>query len=166
LNAGLAWWLADSEVAWISVFQDDVDVHPDCLAQIARLQDARLRPILSGRACPLHRCYGGETIEGVETLRYRSLPGIHLHAHRDYWRGVLPIPTPYLGAPKPHGGLPGQGSDEDFWVTCWSPRSIVKRGGWVTCVPGLVRTFAPDEAPSTWGADPPHRPDPPLAQRP
>jgi hypothetical protein len=162
MNAGLAWWLADSEVVWISVFQDDVDVRPDCLAQLARVQDARLRPILSGRACRLHRCYGVETVEGVGTLRYRSLPGIHLHAHREYWRGVLPIPTPYLGAPKPHGGLPGQGSDEDFWVTCWSPRSIVKRGGWVTCVPGLVRTFAPEEAHSTWGARPPRPPDPPL----
>jgi hypothetical protein len=65
----------------------------------------------------------------------------------------MPIPTPYLGAPKPTGGRPGQGSDEDWWVTAWSPNAIAKRGGYVICVPGLVRTF--DVERSTW-AKPKH----------
>jgi len=162
-NVGLAWWLADPDVAWISSFQDDVDVHPETLRRLALVQDARRRPILTGRADAAHPSFGRERIAGVEVVRMRSAPGVHLHAHRDYWRDVLPIPTPYLQAPKPDRGRAGQGADEDFWVTCWSPRSIAKRGGYVACVPGLVRTFASRARSSTWNprAAPP---DPPLAR--
>lgn len=162
LNVGLAWWLGDPDVAWISSFQDDVDVHPETLRRLARVQDARTRPILAGRADPAHPSFGRERVAGVEIVRMRSAPGVHLHAHRDYWASVLPIPTPYARAPKPDGGRPGQGSDEDFWITCWSPRSVVKRGGFVVCVPGLVRTFASQARASTWDSSE-HAPDPPLS---
>jgi hypothetical protein len=163
LNVGIAWWLGEPDVAWISCFQDDVDVHPDALRRLARVQDRRARPLLTGRVDARHPSFGRERIAGLEVVRMRSAPGVHLHAHRDYWSDVLPIPTPYARAPKPTGGRPGQGSDEDFWITCWSPRSIVKRGGWVVGVPNLVRTFVSQGPDSTWNrrstsADPPLAP--------
>jgi len=163
LNAGISYWLADPGIEWISCFQDDVEVRADAMQVLARVQDERARPLLTGRRDLDHREYGSETIDGLAVLRLRSAPGVHLHGHRDYWRGVLPIPTPYLGAPKPNRGLPGQGADEDFWVTCWSPQSIVKRGGFVICVPGLVRTFASHPSESTWSDRGLPAPDPPLA---
>jgi hypothetical protein len=104
-------------------------------------------------------------VNGVDVLYKRSLAGIHLHAHRDYWRSVLPIPSPYLGAPKADAPRPGQGADEDWWITAWAPESVAKRGRFVTVVPGLVRTFNTLEHGSTWGnefaeglIDPPIKP--------
>jgi hypothetical protein len=149
-NAGLAYWLADPEVEWISVFQDDVDVRPDALEVLARVQDADSRPILTGRYAAEHPVHGRGVVAGHEVLYQRSTRGTHLHAHRAYWEQVLPIPTEYLGAPKRDRGRAGQGSDEDWWVTAWAPRSVAKRGGYVTCVPGLVRHFAHREEESTW----------------
>jgi hypothetical protein len=83
----------------------------------------------------------------------RGISGQHIHAHRDYWRGVLPIPSPYLGAPRPGGGLAGQGPEEDFWISVWSPDSISKKGGYVACLPGLVRAFLTSAEDSTWERD-------------
>jgi glycosyltransferase involved in cell wall biosynthesis len=151
MNVGIEYWLADPEIDWISYFQDDVDVRPDALAVLAEVQDPQERPILAGQDAAEHPNYDVTEIAGHKVLLKRSMPGQHLHAHRDYWRGVLPIPTPYLGAPKPDRGKPGQGADEDWWITAWSPNSITKRGGYVVCVPGLVRTFNPDAETSTWG---------------
>ena len=151
MNMGLEYWLADPDIDWISYFQDDVDIHPDTLKVLAQIQDPRDRPLLAGRDALEHPNFGTGEIAGYKVLYKRSMPGQHLHAHRDYWRGVMPIPTPYLGAPKPDLGKPGQGADEDWWITCWSPRSIVKQGGYVVCVPGLVRSFRTSAADSTWG---------------
>ncbi len=151
MNAGLDYWLADPDIHWISYFQDDVDIHPDTLKILARVQDPLTRPLLAGRDAAEHPTFGTDEIAGHKVLYKRSMPGQHLHAHRDYWRGVMPIPTPYLGAPKPDKGKPGQGADEDWWITCWSPQSIVKRGGYVVCVPGLVRSFRTGADESTWG---------------
>ncbi|MBW2314644.1 MAG: glycosyltransferase [Deltaproteobacteria bacterium] len=166
VNAGIGYWLADPAVDWISLFNDDVDVRPDALEMLARVQDPRTRPLLTGRSDPLHSDFGGDTIDGVEVRWLRSAPGVHLHGHRDYWRDVLPIPTPYLAAPKRDGGLPGQGADEDFWITCWSPRSIAKRGGYVACIPGLVRTLTHQPLDSTWSEGSAAAEDPPLAPPP
>jgi len=151
MNAGLEYWLADPDIDWISYFQDDVDINPDTLKVLAQIQDRRDRPLLAGRDALEHPNFGIGEIAGYRVLYKRSMPGQHLHAHRDYWRGVMPIPTPYLGAPKPDKGKPGQGADEDWWITCWSPQSIVKQGGYVVCVPGLVRSFRTSAADSTWG---------------
>ena len=139
INTGVAFWLADPDVEWISVFADDVEVQPNLLTVFAEIQDPVERPLLVGRYAEEHPTFGEETIAGHRVLRQRSSPGFPLHAHRDYWRDVLPIPTPYLGAPKPAGGRPGQGSEADWWVGSWAPRSITKRGGFIICVPGLVR---------------------------
>lgn len=151
MNVGISYWLADPDITWISYFQDDVDVEPDIFKILEEIQDPQERPLLAGRDALEHPTVRTEDIAGYEVLLKRSMPGQHLHAHRDYWSGVLPIPTPYLGAPKPDKGKPGQGADEDWWITAWSPNSIAKRGGYVICVPGLVKTFRTSAQDSTWG---------------
>ena len=151
MNVGLSYWLADPDIDWIAYFQDDVDVHPDTLKALAQIQDPIVRPILTGRDALEHATFGTGKIAGYNILSKKSMPGVHLHAHRDYWLGVMPIPTPYLGAPKHDKGKPGQGADEDWWITAWSPKSITKQGGYVTCVPGLVETFCLTAQTSSWG---------------
>ncbi|HEY9641312.1 MAG TPA: glycosyltransferase [Coleofasciculaceae cyanobacterium] len=151
MNVGLEYWLADPQIDWISYFQDDVDIHPETLKVLEQIQDPHDRPLLAGRDALEHPNFGTGNIAGYPVLYKRSMPGQHLHAHRDYWRSVMPIPTPYLGAPKPDRGKPGQGADEDWWITCWSPHSITKRGGYIVCVPGLVRSFRTAADESTWG---------------
>ena len=151
MNVGLNYWLADPDIDWIAYFQDDVDVHPNTLKTLAQIQDPHKRPVLTGRNALEHPTFGTDKIVGYDILYKRSTSGIHIHAHRDYWRGVMPIPTPYLGAPKQNKGKPGQGADEDWWITCWSPQSIAKRGGYIVCVPDLVQTFCMSADESTWG---------------
>ncbi|MBD2464220.1 glycosyltransferase [Oscillatoria sp. FACHB-1407] len=151
MNVGISYWLADPGIIWISYFQDDVDVDPNLFEVLDAVQDREERPLLTGRDALEHPTVKTENIAGHRVLLKRSMPGQHLHAHRDYWSAVLPIPTPYLGAPKPDKGKPGQGADEDWWITAWSPNSITKRGKYVVCVPGLVRTFRPTAENSTWG---------------
>jgi glycosyltransferase involved in cell wall biosynthesis len=138
LNLGISQWLADPTIAWISTFRDDVNVRADTLTVLAQIQSLQY-PILTGRDAPEHPIIQTQTIADHSVLFKRSSPSIHFHAHRSYWASVLPIPTPTLD-------LPGQGTDEDWWITAWSPNSIVKKGGNLVCVPGLVSTFA-DEAP-------------------
>lgn len=152
INVGLSYWLADPDIDWIAYFQDDVDVQPDTIKVLAQIQDLVDRPILSGRDAIAHDTFGTDKIAGYDVLYKKSMPGTHLHAHRDYWRSIMPIPTPYLGAPKHNqGNPPGQGSDGDWWITTWSPQSITKRGGYITCVPGLIKTLCLTAQESTWG---------------
>ncbi|MDX2212966.1 MAG: glycosyltransferase [Oculatellaceae cyanobacterium bins.114] len=151
INVGIGYWLADPEITWISYCQDDVDVTPDLFKILAEVQDRDERPLLTGRDALEHPTVRIEDIAGHRVLLKRSMPGQHLHAHRDYWSAVLPIPTPYLGAPKPDKGKPGQGADEDWWITAWAPNSITKQGKYVVCIPGLVQTFRPMAEDSTWG---------------
>jgi hypothetical protein len=153
LNVGISYWLGDPQVAWISCFQDDVDVHPSIFAHLEKVQEPTVRPILTGRLSGRHPTYGRECVGGEEIILMRGISGQHIHAHRDYWRGVLPIPSPYLGAPRPGGGLAGQGPEEDFWISVWSPDSISKKGGYVACLPGLVRAFLTSAEDSTWERD-------------
>jgi hypothetical protein len=93
---------------------------------------------------------GEKCIDGRTLLYQASCPGTHLHGHRRYWERLLPIPTPYFGAPKKDRGRDGQGADEDWWITCWSPHSITKQGGAVAVIPGLVRTTSASKTDSTW----------------
>lgn len=153
LNMGISYWLADSAIEWISSFNDDVDVHPGLLAIMEKVQERKLRPLCTGHDAYEHPSKTQTNIAGQFVLIKNSCRGVHLHAHRDYWKGVMPIPTPYLGAPKQNKGLRGQGADEDWWITCWSPNSVVKRGLYVTCVPGLVRVFLYSATDSTWGCN-------------
>jgi hypothetical protein len=152
VNVGISYLLADPDVEWISSFDDDTEVRPDLLQALKSVQDARLRPLLTGWLSAAHASVGRETIAGREVSLQLSAAGVHLHAHRDYWRGVMPVPTPYLGAPKTEGRgrRPGQGCDCDWWICSWSPKAITKRGGHVVCVPGLVSHFAVLPSESTW----------------
>jgi hypothetical protein len=87
-------------------------------------------------------------------------PGIHLHAHRDYWEKMLPIPTAYFQAPRRWPDAPPRGADEDWWISQWCPRSVVKQGQYLAVLPGLVRTTSLLASESTWGN--PGEPEPPL----
>jgi glycosyltransferase involved in cell wall biosynthesis len=147
LNTGVSYWLADPHIDWISCFRDEVDVHPDLLAVLAQIQDPRDRPLLSGRDASEHAVLKTEAIGPYIVLLKRSTSGVHLHAHRTYWAGVLPIPTPDV-----QHDTSGRGTEEDWWITAWSPRSVVKQGGAVVCVPGLVRTVTETLAEDNWRA--------------
>ncbi len=164
INLGVDYWLVDPAIQWISYHQDDTDVRADLLSLLIPLGDALERPILTGRKPMEFEDYGSVLLKEQEVLLYRDCPGLHLLAHRDYWQSVLPIPSPYLGAPKPGAGLGEMGPEEDHWVTAWSPNSIAKRGGYVHCLPGLVRTFSESANQSSWGKaaqyiDPPLKAD-------
>jgi hypothetical protein len=155
INAGIAFWLADPACQWITLFSDDVDVRPDTLKVLWEVQDAASqaqragpRPVLAGRYAPEHPLFGKGQVAGHEVCYQRSSPGFPMHAHRSYWQDVLPVPTLYLGAPKP--GHNGQGSGTDWWITAWSPKSVTKKGLFVICIPGLVRHFANATDQSTW----------------
>jgi glycosyltransferase involved in cell wall biosynthesis len=146
LNMGISYWLADPQATWISYFRDNVEVHPEILTVLCQIQDPTKRPLLTGRDAAEHLDFGEEAIAGYQVRLKRSVPGIHLHAHRDYWKNVLPIPTPDLKENRSE-----RGTEEDWWITAWSPQSITKRGGYVICVPGLIRTVD-DPEDSSWGA--------------
>ncbi len=152
ISIGVDYWLADPDIEWISYHQDDTENSPDCLDILDKIKDAKERPLLTGRLPPEYTAHGSVEIRGLKCYLLRDCPGQHLYAHREYWSGVIPIPTAYLGAPKKNCGRGGIGAEEDHWITAWSPNSIVKQGRYVTCVPGLVRTFATNPVDSTWGA--------------
>lgn len=155
-NVGLSVLMADPAVRWISCFQDDVDVRPDALQRLAVVEDAETRPIITGYDADDHQPVDQVEIAGLTVKRKRSTPAMHLHAHVDYWAGVMPIPSPYVGAPKPIKGA----SLEDWWIVNDAPRSAERRGILVVCLPGLVRTFLWHRDDSTWDNE--NQPDPAL----
>jgi hypothetical protein len=147
INAGIAYWLADPDVAWISYFQDDVDVDPGLFEVLAVYEDAKTQPVMTGLDTNEHAALSTVEADG-RTLKYKdNSTGMHLHCHRDYWTAVLPVPARYLGAPKAGRG----GSGADAWIVKRAPGSVVARGLSVLCVPGLVTTFAWRGEDSTWG---------------
>lgn len=154
-NVGISHWLAHPEIDWISAFDDDVELVPEALRTIdavcARSPYPRESTLITGHDNPAHPAHGDGVIAGFRIRLARSAAGLHLHAHRDYWSGVLPVPTQYFRAPKPTGGLyPGQGCDTDWWIACWAPLSCVKRGAEIIVVPGLVTNRGGGY--STWGS--------------
>ncbi len=153
-NVGLSALLAELEIAWISAFDDDVELAADGVERLLRVTRA-LGPIArlnlySGYASPHHRAHREDVIGGEPVLVCRSCSGQHMHAHRSYWEAVIPIPTAYARAPKKAGGVfAGQGDDTDWWCSNWAPRSAIKRGASVYVLPGLATTFG--QGRSTWG---------------
>jgi hypothetical protein len=160
LNAGLSYWLADPKIEWISYLQDDVEVRADLLAALARVQDPEHYPLLTGRYNSLQKFYGEQEVNGQKILLQRMAAGIHLHGHRRYWEKMLPIPTSYFQAPRRWPDYPLRGADEDWWISLWSPHSVVKQGKYIAVLPDLVRTTTVLPAESTWGN--PGLPDPLL----
>lgn len=132
INAGVSYWLNDATIRWVSCFQDRVEVKPDAIALLQKVQDAHARPLLVGDDDPNHETVRSDSVNGIALKLKRSSSGIHFHAHRDYWASLLPIPTVVSG------DEPVAATNENGWITSWSPQSIVKRGGYVVCVPGLV----------------------------
>jgi len=154
LNTGLGYWLSDPLVEWISYLQDDTEVRPDLLQVLAHFQDAEKQPILSGRNSVRHVAFAEELRDGWTILWKKMTAGTHLHAHRRYWEKIIPIPAPFFRSPARLPDFPKKGGAfEDWWITQWSPHSIVKQGGAVCIVSGLVRTFVFDPADSTWGGE-------------
>lgn len=152
LNIGLSYWLADKSIEWISYFQDDVEVDPDVLLVLRDVQHLKDRPLLTGHDAAEHPVKAtADGINGVDVLYKESCRATHMHAHRDYWTSVMPIPTRELGAPKPVPGQPrGLGSNVDWWIATWAPSSVKMTHRYVTCVPGLVRTFLWKKEDSCW----------------
>jgi hypothetical protein len=149
LNCGIGYFLADETVTWISTFNDDVAVDPALYQQLGALEASGEFPLMTGYLSPHHKVLGTRMVGGIEVRLCRSLSGLHMHGARDYWRALVPVPTPYLGAPKPTGGFPGQGADEDWWIGSYAPRAVAKTGGFIAAVPGLVSHLGAEA--STWG---------------
>jgi hypothetical protein len=153
-NVGLLILFSELEIEWISIFDDDVNLAAGGAARLRSVTQS-LGPtaannLYSGYASPKHRIERETLIGGERVSIYRSCSGQHMHAHRSYWEGIVPIPTAYPRAPKLAGGLfPGHGSDTDWWCSNWAPRSVMKRGGSVYVLPGLVTTRGSGR--STWG---------------
>lgn len=167
LNIGLAYWLADKRIEWISYFQDDVEVDPDVLLVLRDIQHLKDRPLLTGHDAAEHPVKAtADGINGVDVLYKESCRATHMHAHRDYWAAVMPIPTRELGAPKPVPGQPrGLGSNVDWWIATWAPSSVKMTHRYVTCVPGLVRTFLWKKGDSCWDNEQKAGEDAPLHRR-
>lgn len=163
LNTGVSYWLADRRYDWISYFQDDVEVDPLLFEVLGALNEPERYPLLTCHDAPEHLA-ATEIMDpaGIRVLLKENCRATHLHAHRDYWRDVMPVPTRELGAPKRiEGMMRGIGSNVDWWIARNCPRSIVARGGRIACVPNLVRSFYYEKQHSTWdnevrsGAEPP-----------
>lgn len=155
MNAGIFYWLADPTIQWISTFQDDVDVHPRVMKELARVQHAETFPLLCGRVAPDYLQLDRLLINGVTIQNQWAAPGQHFHGHRHYWETVLPIPTTQTGAPKN-----GRGSEMDWWITVMAPGSLGKQGKPIPCLPNRVRSFYHQAEHSTWGSTTTE--DPPL----
>ncbi len=149
MNTGFSYFLSDPDIEWIHYFQDDVDISPDFFEIIEKVADKEARPVITGFHKEPHKIFGTQTINGVEVKLLRSAGAPHLFMYRLYLMENMPIPNPYVGAPKPDRGKPGQGSDEDWWLLSWAPKSIVKRGKYIIAIPGLAKSDAVGEL-STW----------------
>jgi glycosyltransferase involved in cell wall biosynthesis len=162
LNIGLSFWLADKSVDWISYFQDDVDVHPDCLKILTRLHGRA--PLLTGHDAGEHNAISTETIDGIPVKRKLFIRATHMHASVEFWRSVYPIPTFELGAPKHKGTGRGVGSNVDWWIVRDAPQSTKNIGKDILCVSGLVRSFLWKGEDSCWGNTARAGMEPPLKQ--
>ena len=89
LNAGVSYWLADRGIDWISTFQDDVDVHPELLKVLERVQDAQARPLLAGRDAPEHPTFA--TGGGVDATPGEEFEALRVPA-TDRTEAWVPVP--------------------------------------------------------------------------
>lgn len=164
LNVGVSYWLADNRIEWISYLQDDVDVSPMLPQALAAVQHAEDWPLVTGHDAGEHPQVGTAKVRGWDCKIKANCRATHLHAHRDYWARVMPVPTRKLGAPcREPGQERGTGSNTDWWIVRDAPMSIVKQGRFALCVPNLVRSFYWHKNDSCWdntakaGEEPPLR---------
>ena len=150
MNTGFSYFLSDPDIEWIHYFQDDVTItDKQFFEKIGQVADKDERPVVSGVYTDKHRIFEQVRINGIDVYMLRSSPSVHFMAHRLYLTDNMPVPNPYVGAPKSDRGKPGQGSDEDWWLFSWSPKSVAKLGKYVVSVPGLAQTELNPEF-STW----------------
>lgn len=162
LNIGLSYLLADKSIEWISYFQDDVDVHPKCLSELAQFQKHN-HPIMTGHDAGEHAAHN-EQVYFATPIKWKwSIRATHVHAHRDWWLSQLPFPTNELGTPKRKGSGRGMGSNVDWYFCRDGANSCQKTKTPIICVPGLVRTFSLKAEDSCWNnaqkEEPPLRSD-------
>jgi len=161
MNIGISYWLADKSVDWISYFQDDVDVHPRLFQELAVATKQMPAALYTGHDSRYHAAV--QSANGFKIKQ--SCAAVHMHAKREFWQSIMPIPTFALGAPKRlPGRVRGVGSDVDWWIVRDSPHSIQKTGDRIVCLPNLVRTFLYKADESSWGNSQPDGEEPPLRQ--
>ncbi|MBI4615134.1 MAG: glycosyltransferase family 2 protein [Planctomycetes bacterium] len=173
LNVGLSVLLADPEIEWVSYFQDDVDVDSVLLEVMAEVSHPEDAPLVTGHDAAEHEAVSTRSTPGGILYRTkRSCRATHLHAHRNYWLAVMPLPTRRLGAPCLEAERPGPGSwsDVDWWIATCSRRAESQAAraapeGHVRVVPGLVRTFFHRAEDSLWGNNQPCGADPELSRK-
>jgi glycosyltransferase involved in cell wall biosynthesis len=159
LNIGLAFWLADKSIDWISYFQDDVDVHPTLMQRLTKAAEEYPTCLYTGYDSAYHQAV--QSVNGFKLKKTSA--GVHLHARSEFWRSIVPIPTYMLGAPKRvPGRVRGVGSNVDWWIVRDSPNSAVKRNQRILCIPRTVRTFLYKHEDSSWGNGQPLGEEPPL----
>ncbi|MFA5387963.1 MAG: glycosyltransferase [Candidatus Paceibacterota bacterium] len=164
LNMGLAFWLADCKVDWVSYFQDDVDVHAEAMNIMREFHS--LAPLLTGHDAPEHPALKIADMNGHQVKIKQSCRATHMHAHVDFLRAVMPIPTNCLGTPKRTApGVKGMGSNVDWWIVRDAPNSLKNQGKGLVCVPGLVRSFLWRANDSCWHNQAPGGEEPPLLNR-
>jgi len=92
VNAGILYWLADPAIHWIAYFQDDVDVHSRTLIELEQIRHKIYRPLLCGSRSFQYPQLGSSDINGITVHHQWAASGQHFYGHRNYWKGVLPIP--------------------------------------------------------------------------
>ena len=152
MNTGYNYFLSDPDIDWIHYFQDDVVLRDDFFEVMDKVKDKKERPVITGMHREPHKIFEQKEINQVEVYLLRSAPAHHILLHRQYLQDNLPIPNPYIGAPKPNKGKEGQGSDADWYLLSWSPKSIVKKDKYIIAVPNLLTTDMSAEK-STWDID-------------
>ena len=164
MNIGLSYWLADKDVEWISYFQDDVDVHPKCLEVMRNYRS--VAHIMTGHDAMEHQAFESGRMDSQYCKSKWSIRATHIHATREFWQSVMPIPTRELHAPmRTRPNERGFGSNVDWWIVKDSPNSCQKTNRPILCVPGLVRSFLWEGKDSCWnntqkvGEDAPLRTD-------
>jgi glycosyltransferase involved in cell wall biosynthesis len=162
MNIGLSYWLADKSIEWVSYFQDDCDVHPKTLEILAKFHGES--KILTGHDAGEHPGFNSGKLNGIDYIKKMSIRATHIHAHRDFWESIMPIPTRGLGAPKRTGEGRGLGSNVDWWMVRDSPNSCQKTKQPIICAPGLVRSFLWQGKDSCWNNTQKSGEEPPLRE--
>lgn len=149
LNTGFSFFLSDPDIEWIHNLQDDIIIKDNLFEETQKIADKNLYPVVTGIYQEQHPIAKKTKIKDIEVYLLRSTGAWHFMAHRQYLMENLPIPNPYVGAPKPDLGKPGQGSDADWWLFSWSPNAVIKKDKYIACIPGLCYTDMSAEL-STW----------------
>ena len=80
-------------------------LHDEELARFRAELQARARVLAQGLHAAREKAAATREVAGRyqalrEVFLARSCSLVHVHAHRDYWQRILPIPTAYARAPK------------------------------------------------------------------